>query len=145
MKLVLQIAGGIVLAGLVWFVFSLLFMGAAVKVVNDSTTTAISDLQQRQEAVRRAAQQRADQQRRAKAAQDLATRQQHAAQMQAQSEALATRLQDQQAKEAAWNRFYQPSASCLNPPTWETQVDCGNVHIRAKREFEARWEQGQLR
>lgn len=27
---------------------------------------------------------------------------------------------------------------------WDTQVECGNAHMKAKKEFEARWAQGEL-
>lgn len=145
MKLVLQIAGGIVLAGLVWFVISLMLAGAAVKTFTTTTNQTIADFQQKQE--QRIAEQRAAQQAQIveRQRQEIVRKQEAAAQVRAESEALAAELDAERRKEAAWQSFYQPPPECLNPPTWEAQVECGNKHIRAKREFEARWGRGELR
>lgn len=43
------------------------------------------------------------------------------------------------AKERAWQQFYRPPKKCDHPPDWDTQVECGNAHIRAKKEFQDRW------
>jgi hypothetical protein len=43
-------------------------------------------------------------------------------------------------KEKAWAAYYVAPASCEHPPAWKDQVDCGNQHIRAKREFEQQWQ-----
>ena len=43
-------------------------------------------------------------------------------------------------KAAAWRAFYQPSSECLAAAS----VDCGNAHIRARREFERRYSAGEL-
>lgn len=63
------------------------------------------------------------------------------------SELTAARLEQQEAarKEAAWQMFFQPKKICDNPPDSTTLVECGNAYIRAKREFEAQWERGELR
>lgn len=45
-------------------------------------------------------------------------------------------------KELAWARYFVAPTACERPPTWEFQVECGNRYMRAKREFEARWERG---
>lgn len=42
------------------------------------------------------------------------------------------RAEAERRKEEAWRRFYQPSEECLNTAS----VECGNAHIRARREFE---------
>ena len=57
------------------------------------------------------------------------------------------RLEQQEAarKDAAWQAFFKPKKVCDNPPDSDTQVDCGNAYMRAKREFEERWERGDLR
>ena len=47
-------------------------------------------------------------------------------------------------KDAAWERYYKPAKKCDNPPDWDTQVECGNAHMRAQREFEARWARGEI-
>lgn len=43
-------------------------------------------------------------------------------------------------KAAAWASFYEPSAQCLNDAT----VECGNQHMRARKEFERRYAAGDL-
>jgi hypothetical protein len=43
-------------------------------------------------------------------------------------------------KESAWAAYYKAPAACEHPPAWQDQVECGNQYIRAKREFEKRWE-----
>jgi hypothetical protein len=57
------------------------------------------------------------------------------------------RLEQQEAarKDAAWQAFFKPKKVCDNPPDSDTQVECGNAYMRAKREFEERWERGDLR
>lgn len=45
-------------------------------------------------------------------------------------------------KEAAWRSYFTPADYCDNPPTMKAMVECGNAHIRAKREFEIKWERG---
>lgn len=47
-------------------------------------------------------------------------------------------------KEAAWQKFYVRSDFCKNPDN-RTTMDCANEHARAKKEFERRWAEGQLR
>ena len=47
-------------------------------------------------------------------------------------------------KEAAWQAFFKPKKVCDNPPDSDTQVECGNAHMRAKREFEERWARGEI-
>lgn len=46
----------------------------------------------------------------------------------------------ERAKIDAWARFYQPSTQCLN----EATVECGNQHMRARKEFERRYAAGDL-
>jgi hypothetical protein len=64
----------------------------------------------------------------------------------ARSEMEAARFEQQEAarKEAAWQAFFQPKKMCDNPPDSDTQVDCGNDYMRAKREFEERWERSEI-
>lgn len=84
---------------------------------------------ERQEAHRRAQQQQArlDQMRRAAAVQAAADRER-------------ARRRAEAKKEAAWAAFYQPSQECLK----QTSVECGNAHIRARREFERKYAAGEL-
>lgn len=43
-------------------------------------------------------------------------------------------------KAAAWSSFYKAPASCEHPPAWADQVECGNQYMRAKKEFEKKWQ-----
>ncbi len=49
-------------------------------------------------------------------------------------------LQEQRRKESAWAAFYQPAPQCLQT----TSVECGNAHMRARKEFERRYAAGEL-
>jgi hypothetical protein len=66
---------------------------------------------------------------------------------QTRSEMETARLEQQAAarKDAAWQSFFKPKKVCDNPPDSDTQVECGNAYMRAKRDFEERWERGDLR
>jgi hypothetical protein len=66
---------------------------------------------------------------------------------QARSDMAAARSEQENAarKDAAWQAFFKPKKVCDNPPDSDTQVECGNAYMRAKREFEERWERGDLR
>jgi hypothetical protein len=46
------------------------------------------------------------------------------------------------AKERAWERFYKPSPGCQGGDTGTTF--CANEHVRARVEFERRWDNGQI-
>ena len=50
-----------------------------------------------------------------------------------------------QAKDEAWQRFIKPSPKCDSPQDWDIQVECGNAYVRAKKVFEVRWANGDLR
>jgi len=47
------------------------------------------------------------------------------------------------AKEAAWDRYYKPSEKCQSYDARAT-MDCANEHVRAKREFDAKWAAGAI-
>lgn len=67
-----------------------------------------------------------------------------AAQMREETD-MARANQDAAARKAtAWAVLYKPAKKNEDPLDWDTQVECGNVHIPAQREFEARWASGQL-
>lgn len=50
-----------------------------------------------------------------------------------------------QRKEIAWKKFYSAPEQCQNLISTEAVVECGNHHIRKRREFEQLWEQGRIR
>jgi hypothetical protein len=47
----------------------------------------------------------------------------------------ALAMEQKRRKEAAWNRYFKPSAECLDA----SSVECGNQYIRARREFEVQY------
>jgi hypothetical protein len=52
----------------------------------------------------------------------------------------ASQIAAERVKEKAWAAFYRPSEKCLNTAS----VECGNAHIKARREFERRYAAGEL-
>jgi len=46
-------------------------------------------------------------------------------------------------KDEAWQRFYQPSATCKATESRGT-IACANEYARARMDFEARWAEGKL-
>jgi len=50
-------------------------------------------------------------------------------------------LAEKERKAAAWAKFYRPSKACVESTV---SVDCANEHVRAKTEFERRYEAGEL-
>ena len=125
--------------------FGLLYFSLMRPAVMNSTE-ALRNSMQRQSAaaVERAKAQQAETMRRAS---EERNEQLAADAAQARMEMATARLEQQEAarKEAAWQAFFQPRKVCDNPPDSATLVECGNDHIRAKREFEDRWERGDLR
>jgi len=79
-----------------------------------------------------------------RAAAELERRQALAGQTQAAADQAKLEQANAAARERAWQQFYKPPKKCENPPDWDTQVECGNAHIKARREFEARWERGAI-
>ena len=51
----------------------------------------------------------------------------------------SAQIADEAAMEAAWNAEWKVSAECEHPADWDSQVECGNRYIRARRAFEERW------
>ncbi len=50
------------------------------------------------------------------------------------------RRQHEARMEAAWSKYFQPSEECLQT----VSVECGNAHIRARREFERKYAAGEI-
>jgi hypothetical protein len=126
-----------------------LFGVFAYTVLRSASTVAIhqiTDSTQQQSAavVERSKAQQAESARRAAEAQ-RAQLETQAAQLRADSAAAQAEQQEAARKEAAWRAFFQPKKVCDNPPDFDTQVECGNAYMRAKRDFDARWERGELR
>ena len=56
-------------------------------------------------------------------------------QRRAESQAAAFQRQ----KDRAWLASYSAPASCEHPVDWKAQVECGNLYMRAKKQFEKQW------
>lgn len=144
-KLAVQIAAGLVIAAAVIGVGRYLFFVASMQAATEAAHQ-IQETVQRQTAEMQARLQAQQAERRRHA--DEATRAQleaNAARMRAEADAARAEQELAARKAAAWAMFYKPSKKCDNPSDWDTQVECGNAHIRAQREFEAKWATGELR
>ena len=110
-----------------------LYVQAQVKALTQAVEQMQTDMQRR-------AAERAAAQRRARQAQLQATLDK------ARLEAAAARAQQDAdiRKASAWETFYVPERRCLAPANWDVQVECGNAHIRARRDFEERWSRGEF-
>lgn len=140
-----QIAAGILIAAAVIFVGFHLYAAIAVRVASKAAQELVQQSQRemQEQLERNAVQHRAqaEAQRAAKerkAAAELAQRQEAARQARLEQATAA-------AKQQAWRNFYKPSPKCTDPPDWDTQIECGNAHMRAQREFETKWARGDLR
>jgi hypothetical protein len=60
--------------------------------------------------------------------------------VQAAADRATARQKAEAAKAAAWAAFYQSTQECLE----QASVECGNAHIRARREFERKYAAGEL-
>jgi len=108
----------------------------AIEQVGKTTSAASQQMVERARAQAEEQARRAEAERAAKAA---AQRQAHDAEL---ARVAAAQAQAER-REKAWQSFYKPSAACRNPDNRAT-MDCINEHIRAKREFEKRWQAGEL-
>jgi hypothetical protein len=146
-----QIAAGILIAAAVIFVgfhlYLYLAVRAAAEVAEEATQQFRQEIQaqsEKTEAVLRAetATRRIDAERRA--AMEMQRREEIARQTKAAADQARAEQATAAAKRQAWQRFYQPPKKCDSPPDWDTQVECGNAHIKAQREFESRWARGDI-
>lgn len=147
-----QIAVGILIAAAVIFVGFHLYAALALRAANKAAQEFIEQSQQEvQEQLERSAaerQARTEAQRVAnerRAAAELARRQEAARRTQAAADQARLEQAAAAAKAKAWSEYYRPSAKCTDPADWDTQVECGNAHIRAQKEFEERWRRGEFR
>ena len=145
MKLALQIAAGIVIAVAVIGVGRYLFLLASIQAANQAAQQMQATVQR--QTVEMQARIRAQQAERLRRADEAKRAQLEANAARTRAEADAARAEQDAAarKAAAWAAFYKPAKKCDNPSDWDTQVECGNTHIRAQREFESKWARGELR
>lgn len=146
-----QIAVGILIAAAVIFVGFHLYAALALRAASKAAQEFVEQSQQemQEQLERNSAEQRAraesqriEKERRAAA--ELARRQEAARRTQAAADQARLEQAAAAAKEKAWREYYKPSAKCTEPEDWDTQVECGNAHIRAQREFETLWSRGEL-
>ena len=133
MKLAIQIAAGIVIAFVVIGIGTRLYVQAELQAASDEMEKLQTDITHRAAETR--ARIRADQQEQQRQAQETVRRQTAAAQFARDAS---------NHKSVAWTQFFKPRKECDSPKDWATQVECGNSYIRAKREFEARWANGEF-
>jgi len=139
-----QIAVGILVAAAVIFVGFHIYLALVVKAAEKVGQQAVAEMQQQSSGIQAQLQkQQAEQRRRADQAR-LDKTYADAARMRAEAAAVRADQEASARKAVAWERYYKPSKRCLNPPDWDTQVECGNAHIRAQKKFEAGWASGEI-
>lgn len=144
LKLAIQIAAGIIIASAVIGIGRHFYLRAQLEAAGRAFQQMQADME-RQNAERRARMQAEQRERqRLQEAAKQAQLEADAARMRADAEAARAEQEAAARKAAAWAAFYRPAKKCDNPSDWDTQVECGNAHIRAQREFEARWARGEL-
>lgn len=130
MKLVLQVAAGILLASLIVLVLRFVLLSAAVSGIKDVTDDALN----------RHNHLIAEQQEKAKDEERMKIEQQRQAAEKARLEAEKTRL-----KAAAWSNYYQDPEDCLVFQSDAHMVKCVDHKKRARREFDRLYDQGKIR
>lgn len=130
---VLRIALGITLGGVILFALANVYFGyqlrAVSRAVSSELSSSIAEAERASAQAKVAVESRRREELRRRAAET-------------QQAALASRVLTaaEAQKEAAWQRFYQPRPACLE----SSSVECGNEHIRARRDFESRYSAGKL-
>lgn len=140
-----QIAAGILIAAAVIFIGFHLYAAFAVRLASKAAQEFVqqSQLEMREQLERKAVQRRTQAE-----ARRVAEERKAAAELAQHQEAVRKARIEQAtaaAKQQAWRNFYKPSPKCTDPPDWDTQIECGNAHMRAQREFEGRWASGDFR
>ena len=137
----IQIAAGILMAAAVMTVLGLMFAAHQLRQAERAIAEVAAETRARTEATQ--AQQRAEIA--MKAEQDRQRRLEQAERARQEEAARREGIAQMEAKERAWNRYYQAPPECEKPANWDAQVECGNKHIRARRDFELKWERGEIR
>lgn len=147
-----QIAVGIVAAAVVIFIGFHVYLalvvgtvGAAAKQATEQIRASSEEAMARNQARYAVQRAEAERQRQREHERELVQRRQEAQRLQAAANQARVDAAMAQAKDEAWQRFYKPSPKCDSPPDWDTQVECGNAYVRAKKAFEAKWAGGELR
>jgi len=130
MKLVLQVAAGILLASLIAIALRFVLISAAVSSIKDVTDDALS----------RHKQLLAEQQEKAKNEERMNNERQRQAAEKARLEAEKARL-----KAEAWRRHYHDPEDCLVFQSDAHMVKCVDHKKRARTEFDRLYDQGRVR
>lgn len=130
MKLVLQVAGGILLASFIVFVLRLVLISAAVSGIKD-----VGD-----DALNRHNRLIAEQQEKAKEEERIKLARERQAAEKAKVEAEKERL-----KALAWSKYYQDPQDCLVFQSDAHMVKCVDHKKRARTEFDRLYDQGKIR
>jgi len=127
MKMVFQVAAGIVLGALLlWGVRYAIVTYEAKQVVEHMKAYQQQQSQRQQEAQRQLAERRA---------------QQEAMQKEQERQRLAA-LQEQARKRAAFNKWWQEPGWCQNPTDMKVLVRCADIKSAKRAEFDLLWEEG---
>ena len=137
---VLKIGLGIALGAFLVWMAAEYYMRYRIKQAAEVIQTVVDDASEEMRAAQVRATERQAAFRRQQEEQRRRDAQARAAAIQASAGRQRTIRAAEAAKAAAWAAFYQPSAQCLN----EASVECGNQHMRARREFERRYAAGEL-
>lgn len=137
---VLKIALGIALGGLILWMAAEYYMRYRIKQATDAFQQTVQEVAAGMDEAHRRTLERQEAQRRARQEQARVDQMRRSSAVQAAADRERARQRAEAAKEAAWAAFYQPSEECLK----QTSVECGNEHIRARREFERKYAAGQL-
>lgn len=141
-KIALGVAGGLILAGIIWLAIASYIAHVEVERINKIAQSTLTQMQQNSAQYQRRAEAEAQRQReqqeqiayeKKKAEYDK----QAAIDLAAFEKRAAADLKNQ--KEAAWKNYFKKSPECENPPTVSAMGECANITIRAKRKFEDIW------
>lgn len=114
---------------------ALIVFNQQIQIMNAQSQQELQHFQLQSEAARAAAQERVRIEMEAKEQQRLA-----AAQLDndKRKQALAV-IQEKEAKEVAWKKFYSPIRGCESENPNRDAIKCGNDYIKARRRFELAW------
>lgn len=123
-KIALGVAGGLILASIVWIVIASVVAKSSMDEINRASQEASVQMQ--------------------KSVQELAQKQKRieAAQRQAQVQAMQEQeIKNQlwREKKAAWNMFFKTSKECENKQTFEAMKECVSIEMRARDKFNIQW------
>lgn len=132
-RLILKIAGGIVLGGLLLFIARAVIVGAGLSYVHDKATESLERITTNAIQQSQAIKDRAATEARAKEEQQLA-------QMREQQE----KARREHEMEQAFFEWYKVPAGCEHWDSNTVMVRCTNHSMKARKEFEQLWAEGRI-